>query len=117
MGLCQTLRRFRRLDVKIPGGDETENHCDEGAPLNPKRHVVELFEDFIGGKREDRALPEFRIFMAEEVASNTTPAKIAPIVRTKSGISITIGDSWTWCMTSAEARGLPKKVMNARRQE
>jgi len=30
---------------------------------------------------------------------------------------MTLGDSWTWAMASAEARGAPWKVMNKSRQE
>ena len=37
--------------------------------------------------------------------------------RLRIGASITIGDSWTWCMTSVVARGRPWKVMKISRQE
>src|SRR5690606_2601424 len=33
MGLGQTLRRLRRLDVHVPGGHETKGHGEERAPL------------------------------------------------------------------------------------
>ena len=45
------------------------------------------------------------------------PAKRAPTASSASGMVMTFGDSCTWLITSAEARGVPWNVMKMRRQE